>query len=84
MLWGLQFIMGKHRINPNTTAMKDMLASYILKQHISDSTHKSDHTFALVISIDNGGIIKSSTVSSLLADHLVILFNLNFQKPPLP
>ena len=63
--------------------MTDMLASYNLKQYISDPAHKSGHSLDWVISMGNDDIIKSSTVSSLLSDHRVILFELNLQKSTL-
>ena len=68
--------------DPDARKFLGFLESFNLKQHVSQPTHQKGHTLDLVITKDNGNIIKIiGTDHSVTSDHSCVLFTLNFPKP---
>ncbi len=60
---------------------KDILETFELKQHVSESTHKEGNTLDLIISNNESSII-SHQVDLMISDHCNILFDLDMSRPP--
>ena len=67
-----------------TKDISDLLSSYNLQQHVSESTHRDGHILDWVISRQDDNFVGACEVDSMLSDHCAIHFNLLCSKPHPP
>ncbi len=73
-----------HMNKPNDIKVKkfiEILDTFELKQHITESTHKEGNTLDLIISNKKSSVM-SHQIDEMLSDHYNILFDIDMSKPP--
>ncbi len=70
---------------PETQQFKELLDSFNLHQHVTESTHRSGHTLDLLISRRGGSTLKSCRVEDhMISDHMSVFCELNLPRSAPP
>ena len=73
-----------HWEDPNDSEKREfeeLLLTFGLQQHVSDSTHLSGHVLDFVITRPDDNIVRSVKVADIVSDHFLVLASLAITKP---
>ena len=71
-------------LNPDTKSFNEVLDTFYLHQHVTDSTHTSGHVIDLCITSTNSELLISHPVIGyFISDHAFTSFQVDIPKPPI-
>ena len=67
--------------DPEKCEFEELLLTFGLQQHVSDSTHLSGHVLDFVITRPDDNIVHSVKVADIVSDHFLVLASLAVTRP---